>query len=629
MSPSVASISSTSSEQPFGRALRSHLLLLTLGAIAVGASEIPYRFSEDTLIGLFFTLVALLGLAFAVATVFRPSHALFRLAFWMTVGLSGLWMIALTIGLPFGPFAGRVEPLSFSDVVTLALAIIALPLLALLAWQRRSAEPGRLRWVILGSVPTLVLVSIVTFVGVGTGVNYLPYAVNMGMSTDMPMPNMVSVRSLVQPPGNEPVKTFTLTAEETTIAGQKLWTYNNTLPGPELRVTQGDRLVVKLINHLPVSTSIHWHGIRLPNAEDGVAGVTQDAVPPGQSYTYEFVVPDAGTYWYHSHQDTENQVPRGLYGALVVAPKSGFNQGYAHDDAVIIGNATSPQVVVNGQPGDYHLDAQPGELVRLRIIDAEQVDMTGAPELVTLVGAPYKVVALDGNDLNQPQEIGPELLPLGVGQRADLEFRMPGAGKVKLFDERLPLASGQARKETVSIGSGAAPAAPDRSALKTFDLTSYGVAKADPLMNRDSFDVNKDLHIQEVGMFRYGRIQKVHLINGKYSPFTDPIIVYPGQVVHLRFINETDESHPMHIHGHTFTILSKNGKRLTGSPVHLDSILVGPHETWDVAFVANNPGLWMLHCHVLVHAAYGLSTMIMYPVTTPYVIGTKNGNFPE
>jgi FtsP/CotA-like multicopper oxidase with cupredoxin domain len=504
-----------------------------------------------------------------------------------------------------------------------------LPLIALLAWRQRPAKLGGLRWVMLGSIPTLVLVGVVTFVGVEFGLNYLPYAVNMGMSSDMPMANMVSVRSLTQPPGNEPVKTFTLIAAETTIAGQRLWTYNNTLPGPELRVTQGDRLVVKLINHLPVSTSIHWHGIRLPNAEDGVAGVTQDAVPPGQSYTYDFVAPDSGSYWYHSHQDTENQVPRGLYGALVVEPKNGFNQGYAHDDAVIIGNATSPQVVVNGRPGDYHLDAQPGDLVRLRITDAEQVDMTGAPELVTLVGAPYKVAALDGHDLNQPQEIGPELLPLGVGQRTDLEFRMPGEGQVKLFDERLPLASGQERKETVSIGSGATPAAPDRSALKTFDLTSYGVAKADPLLDRASFDVTKDLHIQEMGAFRYGRIQKVHLINGKYSPFTDPVIVYPGQFVHLRFINETDESHPMHIHGHIFTILSKNGKRLTGSPVHLDSILVGPHETWDVAFVADNPGLWMLHCHVLVHAAYGLSTMIVYPVTTPYVIGTKNGNFPE
>jgi FtsP/CotA-like multicopper oxidase with cupredoxin domain len=628
-------IRSVSPGRSFSRPLRVHLFLVSLGALLTGAFEIPYRFMEDTLVGLAFTFAAVLGLGYLVASIVRPSRRLYRMAFWVTAGLCALWTLALTIGLPFGPFAGRVEPFSFADVLAITLGIIALPLLALLTWQPLPIKRRRLRWTALGSVPTVFLVALVTFVGVGAALNPLPYAVNMGMSADMPMQNMVSVRSLVQAPGNEPVKTFTLTAEETVIGGKKLWTYNNMLPGPELRVTQGDRVIVTLINHLPASTTIHWHGIRLPNAEDGVAGVTQDAVTPGKSYTYNFVVPDAGTFWYHSHQDTYTQLPRGLYGALVALPKNGFSQHYAHDYSIVIGDAFpvgqgSPTIVVNGHSGDYHLDAQPGDLVRLRIINAEQTDMTGAPEPVTLLGTPYKVVALDGNDLNQPQEIGPELIPLGVGQRADLEFRMPSSAQVKLIDERLPLGSEVARTETVSIGNGAAPSVPDRGSLKIFDLTSYGVPAADPLMDRNNFDVTKVLYIQEAGFLRYGRVQKVHLINGKYSPYTDPLVVYPGQVVRLRFINDTDESHPMHLHGHFFTILSKNGKRLTGSPVHLDSILVGPHETWEVAFVANNPGLWMLHCHVLVHAAYGLSMMIIIGnVTTPYEIGTRSGNFPE
>src|SRR5262249_8524990 len=145
------------------------------------------------------------------------------------------------------------------------------------------------------------------------------------------------------------------------------------------------------------------HGMRLPNAEDGVAGLTQDAVASGGSYTYEFVARDPGTYLYHAHQDPERQMPRGLYGALVVEPSAGPSS--AHDDALIVGDA-------NELLPPTHLDAKPGELVRLRIISAFQEDMTGTPELLVLLGAPYQVVALDGHDLHQPQVLGPELLPI-------------------------------------------------------------------------------------------------------------------------------------------------------------------------------------------------------------------------
>ena len=86
----------------------------------------------------------------------------------------------------------------------------------------------------------------------------------------------------------------------------------------------------------------------------------------------------------------------------------------------------------------------------------------------------------------------------------------------------------------------------------------------------------------------------------------------------------------MHIHGHYFTVLSRNNIPLSGSPVYLDSILVAPNETWDVAFVANNPGLWMLHCHVLIHAATGMDMMVVYPnISTPYTVGESSGNIPE
>ncbi len=106
--------------------------------------------------------------------------------------------------------------------------------------------------------------------------------------------------------------------------------------------------------------------------------------------------------------------------------------------------------------------------------------------------------------------------------------------------------------------------------------------------------------------------------------------VKQGQLVHFHITNQTEEYHVMHLHGHSFSVELHNGKALQGSPIHLDSLLVAPDENWDIAFVADNPGLWMLHCHVLVHAAFGMSAMVSYEgVTTPYAIGTASGNKPE
>jgi FtsP/CotA-like multicopper oxidase with cupredoxin domain len=143
-----------------------------------------------------------------------------------------------------------------------------------------------------------------------------------------PSPDATPMSALVQGPSDAPVKQFTITAQPATIDlgnGNKFdaYTYNGAIPGPELRVQQGDMVEVTLVNKLPVSTTIHWHGMRVPNAEDGVAGLTQDAVKPGQSYTYRFLANDVGTYWYHSHQDTSEQLPRGLYGAIIVEPNRG------------------------------------------------------------------------------------------------------------------------------------------------------------------------------------------------------------------------------------------------------------------------------------------------------------------
>ena len=126
-----------------------------------------------------------------------------------------------------------------------------------------------------------------------------------------------------RPRAAEPIIELTAQVSRQKLYGEdnpdsELWSFNGSSPGPEIRVRQGDRVRVRLINELPQPTSIHWHGIRIANAMDGVAGLTQKPVPPGATFEYDFEVPDAGTYWYHAHNRSWEQVARGLYGALIV-----------------------------------------------------------------------------------------------------------------------------------------------------------------------------------------------------------------------------------------------------------------------------------------------------------------------
>jgi FtsP/CotA-like multicopper oxidase with cupredoxin domain len=608
--------------------------LLTASAAAIHFSVVPDHVSEYLPFAVLFLLTALAQAALAVATIAWPSRRVFAAAALVATGCIMVWFVSRTVGLPIGPpekldiETGAPVAIflqiatangQLAGTLTSVLEVASILLFGvLLLVPRRPRPPGR--WWLAGAIPSGAVIVLVSSIGVSAGgFNTLPQSVNM--STASRARASLTMNQLVEPPGSQPLKTFDLTTRVVRMKGRDLWTYNGTVPGPEIRVNVGDRIRVHLVNKLPAATTIHWHGMRVPNAEDGVAGLTQDAVAPGTSYTYEFVARDPGTYFYHAHQDPEHQMPRGLYGAVVVEPSSG--PSYDHDYALIVGDA-------NELLPPTHVDAQPGELVRLRIISAFQEDMTGAPELLVLLGTPYQVVALDGHDLNQPQALGPELLPIGPGQRVDLAFRMPERGQVSLLDERPRTGTRQIRKEWAAIGDGPVPELPAHDRLSRFDFTAYGEPAADPVASRVRFDVSADLHITNQPGVRYGSYEFIHMFNGQSFPDTRPIIVKEGDYVQLRIVNETDEYHPIHLHGHFMHIISRNGVPLSGSPVLLDSILVGPHETWDVAFLADNPGLWMLHCHVLVHAAYGLSTMLSYAgIWTPYAIGTTSGNFPE
>ena len=284
-----------------------------------------------------------------------------------------------------------------------------------------------------------------------------------------------------------------------------------------------------------------------------------------------------------------------------------------------------------------HLKGGPGERVRLRLVNAVAPDMDGGPQTPVLFGAAYQVVALDGHDLNQPQLLGPERLALGMGQRADVVFTVPKTGAVRLVDSQLtgrPSARERAfppnvTSATVTIGEGTPPDSGDVPSLPVFDATTYGAPTPDPVAGRP-FDATLPIVLEKHPGFRDGRPELLHTINGQTSPDVPSIEVQPGDVVRFHIVNNSGEYHPMHLHGHIMSVLARNEQPIHGSPLHLDTLLVGPSETWDVAFAADNPGIWMFHCHVLLHAASGMSLTINYAgVTTPFDMGTRSGNVPE
>ena len=624
---------------------RRRAALLLLAAAAVSGAIAVSGIGAIGLRTIFYAAAALLQLTLALALFAPPAYPSRQLkavvvgAVGASVAVTLLWR---TVGVPSGAAGPRL--LDATDAPPAAAGLQLLSLLVLLTGQR-SVRRAPTVWSRVGrairlAAGTLVAVAL-TSVGVLSATSEIA-------SARMTSGRAASVTDLREAPGTEPLREFTLVAAPQVIGGETYWTYNGTVPGPELRVVEGDRLRITLVNHLPEATSIHWHGVSVPNAEDGVSGLTQDAVPPGGTYTYGFVVREPGTFWFHPHQDTFHQTLRGLFAALVVMPRAGLRVDrdytvFLHETASgrrdarevlggLITGAPSGQVpAFNGTASNLRLEAGAGERVRLRIIGALQGDkevrnitqmMRARPPELVLLGAPFAVVALDGRDLNAPPLLGPTRLPLGIGQRYDVEFTMPSQGTARLLDRY--------GGESVTIGDGAVPDAPELAPLPQFDLLSYGVPEPDPLTDSGRFDRTYQMVLGNHFGFHEGQLQLVHTINGQPSPPGTDYPVQRGERVRFVIDNQTDEFHSMHLHGHPFAVLARNGTPVTGSPLLLDSLLVGPRERWEIAFVADNPGLWMFHCHVLVHAAFGMVATVSYPgIDSPFDMGTRSGNRPE
>ena len=459
----------------------------------------------------------------------------------------------------------------------------------------------------------------------------VPTASNMGM----PGPG-TSITTLQDPLTAPHMKVFTLVARNTLLTlgpGIKVpaWTFNGVAPGPLLRVQQGDLVVVHVVNHLSFGITIHWHGIDVPNSQDGVAGVTQDAIKPGQTYTYHFFTNDPGTYWYHSHEFGYAETVGGLFGMLIVDPKTPtIHADVDYSVALHEWNGANGQSILtmNNTATTLNPAARPGQWVRLRIAETSNTS-SSYPHLLTLVGAPFKVVSLDGHDLNGPQWLNETPIPIGTAQRYDLLFQMPMHGSVSLVVADENDNQHYLRTPALVFGQGTVPST--LPAVKPwFDLTTYGEPAPQAITLQSHFDVNYSIALNNQMGTSLGRQGMTYTMNGKVFPNTGMIMVKEGQLVKIHLVNQSDLYHPIHLHGHTFTVLARNGKPLTGSPVRLDTVVVPPHTTYDIAFLANNPGVWMIHCHNFLHANWGMDMMVVYQgYTTPYTVGTSTDNFPD
>lgn len=503
---------------------------------------------------------------------------------------------------------------------------------------------------------TAALVSIAVFVAIIAAV---VFSSSGGRTSGRAAPATLPSEQAQQPAPGGSVRSFQLSAGPATLELRPglqvlVWAYNGSVPGPELRVKVGDLVRVQFTNNLPAGTTIHWHGLVVPNGQDGVAGVTQDVIPSGGMATYAFAAATAGTYWYHPHQDSALQEDRGLYGALIVDPRDGISaptldQTLIYDEWTLgSAQATPPpgddatMVIygtysVNGRTGDGILPIrfQSGTTVRLRLINAGSLT-----HYIHVRGVPVRIVAADGHELigGPPTE---HAVAIGAGERIDVEFTAPSSSVwVQAHDPSAPAT--QIGVPFLPVGAPLPTQMPGRNESisgQLLDLLNYPARAESPVWPDGStatrsftLSLNEAMSAmsdQRFGMPGMAGMQTQYRINGSSFPNTQPLEVTQGDLVSLTIENRGRLEHPMHFHGGAFEIVARDGQPTAGQLVK-DTVLVEPGESITIGFRADNRGWWMLHCHELHHAAGGMDTLLYYAGSDRLAsLGGSYGNSPE
>ncbi len=411
------------------------------------------------------------------------------------------------------------------------------------------------------------------------------------------------------------------------------WTYNGGLPGPLIKTRIGDRLIVHFKNELKEPTTVHWHGVRVPIEMDGVPGVSQEEVKQGESFTYDFVVRDAGLYWYHPHVMSAAQVGFGLYGALLVEdPDDGV--GVADQVTIVLSDigfdakgelepaeSGGSAGMVFGREGAYVLangrtrpvlHARPGAPQRWRIVNASKsryfyLDLEG--QAMTVIG---------GDGGLQEREVTTDILLITAGERADVIVTPKGKAGTPLVLRAMLYNRGYGSVEYRSVEE-----------VLAIEFTKEApVAKAAPVVVRRAIPrlsaagatpVNIDLTLppmeQNKSEFR---------VNGVPFWKAKPYVAKLGETQLWIVKNDTDWDHPFHLHGFFFQVIDEKGQPV--GPVAWKDTVNIPMKTTARFLVKfdERPGEWMFHCHILDHADGGLmGTVLVGPVSPSTHVHTK------
>ncbi len=441
------------------------------------------------------------------------------------------------------------------------------------------------------------------------------------------------------PPGPETTVRLNLTAAERPLTlpcfdGHTLpmWTFTDSAAPPIVRLKLGQRLDTHLVNALTKPgehVSVHWHGIRLPNDQDGVPYLVQPPVEPGSSYDYSFVPPDPGTFFFHTHCNTVEQLGRGLMGLLII--EGDETEPYDAERILAVrdwriapsGDGFLPFLTLEGagKAGTFgtvrsvngasnpEIEVPASADVRLRILN---VDPTRISE-IGFEGGDAAVVAIDG--LACPP-FPLRSWKMGPAMRIDVVLRTPAdGGSVTMFDyfsaKPFPLARLVAHGPSLRTQpfdpaplAAARIAAPDLSAaepkLFVYSATATGAAVA-AAAGADGGPLGP-LCLSAASLWA---INKQSWPGSGMDRLPAPIArLKRGTTYRCTLKNVTPRMHPIHVHGHSFTVLGSSKRTLP--PHFADTVLLLPEETIEVAFVADNPGRWMMHCHIIEHQETGM-----------------------
>ena len=515
---------------------------------------------------------------------------------------------------------------------------------------------------------------------------------------------------------NLPVKEYTLVLKQEKVnkAGKEVMgmTINGTIPGPALEFTEGEYAVIYVKNEMDVETSIHWHGLLLPNFYDGVPYITTPPIEPGHTFKYEFPIKQSGTYWYHGHTMLQEQV--GVYGAIVIHPKKETlnydkelvlmlsdwtnekpmnvlrnlkrgNEWYNYRkgtstplaqvikrgalgaqlkfwkqrmEGVDIADIYYPAFLINGQKSIEYPEFKPGEKVRLRIIDggaSTSFWMTfggGDPVLVSADGLDvvpvkknktfiaiaetydyivtipengkieFKITAQDGSGtasvflgqgktLKAPDVMKPDKIEM-MKKMAKMNMKM-GAPAFK-FRPKKDNRYAMKEKYGMQMSNKKMPDMKTKDADTASPMKMDAEAKSSPynydyLKSPVKTNFDKEIPVKKILLNLTGNMQRyIWSMNGVPLSESDKIMIKENQVTRITLNNLTMMHHPMHLHGHFFRVLNKNGDY---SPLK-HTVNVPPMDSVTIEFYGNEYGDWFFHCHILYHLMGGMARVVSY-----------------